>query len=102
MGCEVHICSDGDEALARLTTARSTTDIVVSDIRLASGVDGVALAKQLRQRDPPVPTVLVTGYADRLDDAAAEGIIVVPKPCTPRALRAALIDATAQQVAGAD
>jgi signal transduction histidine kinase len=102
MGCKVHICADGDEALARLTTARSTTDIVVSDIRLASGVDGVALAKQLRQRDPPVPTVLVTGYADRLDDAAAEGIIVVPKPCTPRALRAALIDATAQQVAGAD
>ncbi|HBX57805.1 MAG TPA: Fis family transcriptional regulator, partial [Pseudomonas sp.] len=37
--------------------------IVISDIRLP-GIDGLELLSRLKQRDPSLPVVLITGHGD--------------------------------------
>ena len=37
--------------------------VVVSDIRLP-GMDGMALLAQLRERDPALPVIMITGHGD--------------------------------------
>jgi PAS domain S-box-containing protein len=53
--------------------------LVVSDIVMAGAMDGIGLARALRQRRPELPIVLVTGYST---SAAAAGIefTVLRKP----------------------
>jgi two-component system NtrC family sensor kinase len=53
-------------------------------------IDGIMLAAQLLQRDPPVPVVLMTGYAVRLEQAVRQQMDVLPKPCSPAMLAEAI------------
>ncbi|WP_437879753.1 sigma-54-dependent transcriptional regulator [Pseudomonas sp. LRF_L74] len=59
------IPSDGvasaEEALQRI--GEDFAGIVVSDIRLP-GIDGLELLARLKQRDPSLPVVLITGHGD--------------------------------------
>lgn len=50
-----------EQALARVGV--DFAGIVVSDIRLP-GMDGLALLSQLKQRDPSLPVVMITGHGD--------------------------------------
>ena len=50
-----------EEALAQVDA--DFAGIVVSDIRLP-GIDGLELLKRLKQRDPRLPVVLITGHGD--------------------------------------
>jgi CheY-like chemotaxis protein len=58
----VHVAS-ADAALGALANARSL-DIVLSDIMMPGGVSGLELAREIRRRQPDLPVVLVTGYAE--------------------------------------
>ncbi|HEX6722877.1 MAG TPA: hypothetical protein VF107_15030, partial [Burkholderiaceae bacterium] len=49
------------------------------------------------QRDPPVPVVLMTGYAVRLEQAVRQQLDVLPKPCSPSMLAEAINRAVARQ-----
>ncbi|MEQ1892072.1 MAG: response regulator [Planctomycetota bacterium] len=77
--------------------ARETPDLVLMDIHLADGDDGVETAKKLvRGRDFPV--IFCTAYADeatlkRVEEVGAAGYLV--KPFTAPAVRAALSTALA-------
>ncbi|GIZ12621.1 sigma-54 dependent transcriptional regulator [Pseudomonas sp. NCCP-436] len=53
--------SSAEEALAQIDT--DFAGIVVSDIRLP-GMDGLELLTRLKQRDPSLPVVLITGHGD--------------------------------------
>lgn len=53
--------SSAEDALARVDA--DFAGIVVSDIRLP-GIDGLELLKRLKQRDPRLPVVLITGHGD--------------------------------------
>ncbi|MFF7708081.1 sigma 54-interacting transcriptional regulator [Pseudomonas sp. NPDC007930] len=53
--------ASAEQALARVGT--DFAGIVVSDIRLP-GMDGLALLAELKQRDPTLPVVLITGHGD--------------------------------------
>src|SRR5690554_7420406 len=53
--------SGAEEALAALTP--DFPGVVVSDIRMP-GVDGMALLREVRQRDPDLPVILITGHGD--------------------------------------
>jgi DNA-binding LytR/AlgR family response regulator len=52
---------------------------VVSDIVMAGPIDGIQLARNIREEYPAVPVVLVTGYNNRSMEAQAE-FTVLRKP----------------------
>lgn len=57
----------GNEVLDALTT--KTPDVLLSDIRM-HGMDGTALLKQIKQRHPMLPVIIMTAHSD-LDAAVS-------------------------------
>ncbi|WP_187335358.1 sigma-54-dependent transcriptional regulator [Novosphingopyxis iocasae] len=53
--------ASGDDALARID--RDFEGVVVTDLRMP-GMDGMQLLAALRERDPDLPVVLITGHGD--------------------------------------
>jgi signal transduction histidine kinase/ActR/RegA family two-component response regulator len=91
MGCLVARASSAAAALDYLDSgANEPVDIVLSDIEMPGSRDGISLADELMKREPSVPVVLMTGYTARMEQAVALGIEVLPKPCSPQALAAAI------------
>jgi signal transduction histidine kinase len=88
-GCEVTVAADGAQALAR--QAAGAPEIVLTDLRLADGEDGLAVAQRLRER-AAVPVVVITGdtVPARLRAARETGCTVLTKPLQPARLRAVL------------
>ncbi len=86
-GYRVTVSHDGREAQERLAT--SAFDLVLLD-RMLPGVDGLALARQLRAGSD-VPVIMLTALvdeADRLEGFAAGVDDYVTKPFSPRELLA--------------
>ncbi|KQY88866.1 hypothetical protein ASD35_15170 [Pelomonas sp. Root1444] len=82
------------EAAQRLLVGGAPPDVVLSDIVMPGGQDGVALARWLREQRPALPVVLITGFSNT---AMAEGeFTVLRKPCPPTELLAALQAAVAR------
>ena len=88
LGCRVRRVENARAALAALAEQRF--DVVLSDIEMPGRIDGIELALQLARRAPPLPVVLMSGYAARIEQAKAHGLEVLSKPCSPATLRDAL------------
>jgi len=73
------VTSVTDAAAALAAVERQEFDLVMSDIVMPGGLDGLALARALRARKPDLPVLLVTGYSHQVADAAAE-FVVLRKP----------------------
>lgn len=72
LGCRVTVEPDAVRALKRLTDGEAF-DLMLSDIVMPGGMNGVELAHAAAARDPDLPIVLTTGYAgDRFGDGASE------------------------------
>ena len=84
----IHVASP-DAALGALANARSL-DIVVSDIMMPGGISGLELAREIRRRQPNLPVVLVTGYAEAAANMEDGKFGLLLKPYTLEALAAAL------------
>ncbi|MDR2636969.1 MAG: sigma-54 dependent transcriptional regulator [Zoogloeaceae bacterium] len=87
-GRPVFAAGGGEEALAILR--RERISIVISDVRMMP-MDGIALLKEIRQRHPQLPVVLMTAYADvdRAVEAMRSGACdFLLKPFEPEALLA--------------
>jgi CheY-like chemotaxis protein len=83
--------ASGREALALF--GKDGVDLVITDLGM-SGMTGLALAEQLKSQRP-IPIVLMTGWAEDLDDAATSGVdVVLAKPFT----REKLFEAVARAV----
>lgn len=107
LGCTVEHAADARSALAALERSPGAADVVLSDIEMPGDFDGIALAAQLQARWPQLPVVLMTGYAARLEQAVRLRLDVLPKPCAPAVIAAALGKAIAtrkgvEPVAAAD
>jgi signal transduction histidine kinase/CheY-like chemotaxis protein len=90
LGYEVTRASSAKAALGALANGR-TVDVVVSDIMMPGGMNGVDLARELRRRRVELPVLLTSGYAEAAKQAAdAEGIRILPKPYLLGELAAAL------------
>ncbi len=87
LGCEVSRVVDPQGAL-RLIADEPAFDVVLSDIKMPGGMDGLGLARVLRDACPDLPVVLISGYAAKT--LAGEDFIVLDKPCQPAELVAAL------------
>jgi PAS domain S-box-containing protein len=61
LGYHVRWVTDASAALAELEN--DGIDIVFSDIVMPGKMDGIGLAKTIRQKNPKIPILLVTGYS---------------------------------------
>ncbi len=89
-GYAVQAAEDAEAAL-ELLEAGGPPAALVSDIAMP-GMDGLALARQLRGRWPDLPVVLLSGYAAATIgcDLESEGFTFVAKPYAPAELLAAV------------
>lgn len=96
-GAKVLRAHDVGTAL-RVLDSGAQPDIVLSDVVMPGPLDGVALARQLREQRPGLPVVLISGFSNT---AIADGEFVqLRKPCAPAELLAALQAALAAARAG--
>lgn len=64
---QVTACSQGDDAIDLAEEAANDGhpfDVVILDIRMPPGIDGVVAGSQIRELDPDVEIVFVSGYSD--------------------------------------
>lgn len=90
LGCSTLTAGSCDDAMAVLD-AGAHVDLVFSDVVMPKS-SGVTLARLVRERDPTLPVVLATGYADAVDMATECGAIPLIKPYSIARLAAVLAD----------
>jgi len=64
---DIVACSQGDDAISLAKEAANDGhpfDVVILDVRMPPGIDGVEAGSQIRALDPDVEIVFVTGYSD--------------------------------------
>lgn len=83
MGCRVSVCSSGNQAWA--TFMADPADVVITDLRMPAG-GGEQLVEKLRDFDPLMPIVIVTGHlgaTERLADHLQDDRCAVLKKPVP-------------------
>ncbi|WP_158287778.1 ATP-binding protein [Falsiroseomonas bella] len=80
-GFDVLSAASAEDALDLLEQGGPKPMALVSDV-VMPGMDGLALASRLRERDPDLPVLLVSGYAEVAlgRDLEAERLKLLPKP----------------------
>lgn len=78
-GFEVLEASNADEALAILETQRPITAIF-SDIDMPGSMDGLELARLVRDRWPPVHIILTSGHKKPQAEHLPDRVRFLPKP----------------------
>jgi DNA-binding LytR/AlgR family response regulator len=68
-----------------------TIHLVFCDIVMPGKLNGIALARMLRERFPRLP-VVTTGYAAEAGNASQEGFAILAKPYHPEVLHRAIRD----------
>ena len=90
VGCEVHIAAGTPQACEIARAQR--LDVLLSDLRLQAGDDGLLVLKAVRAIQPGLRAALITGDTapDRLRQAQGAGVPLLHKPVTLAALRGVL------------
>ena len=88
------IVSNGAAALEQAT--HTGPDVVLMDVNLKEGMDGIETARALRERQSTTPIIFVTGFGDpetsaRIRSVNPNGYLL--KPVMPEELEAAIIRA---------
>lgn len=64
---ELTLCRQGDEAVEHVREALDAGepfDVIVLDVRMPPGIDGVEAARQIRELTPGVQILFVSGFSD--------------------------------------
>ncbi len=78
-GFAVHTAANARDALRYLQSA--PVDVLMTDINLPGGMDGLALARRARELSPHLPVIYASAYASMLDEkVTVPGAICVAKP----------------------
>jgi two-component system OmpR family response regulator len=64
---ELRVSAVATSAECMAVIARETVDLVVLDIRLQQGEDGLAIARRLRETSATIPILMLTGRAEEAD-----------------------------------
>jgi CheY-like chemotaxis protein len=78
LGCRIRHARSAREALEVFLSGG--IDLVLSDIVMPGDMNGLDLARTLRERCPGLPILLTTGYSSAALDAAREQFPILPKP----------------------
>jgi CheY-like chemotaxis protein len=89
LGFTVMHAASAAAALGALANGRPV-DIVLSDVMMPGGMNGLQLAREIRRRHPGLHVVLTTGYSQAIRDIDGEDFVVLPKPYTEEGLCNAL------------
>ena len=81
--------SNADEAIAILE-ARKDIRIVFTDIEMPGSMDGLKLARAIRDRWPPIELILTSGYVDVPENDIPERGLFFSKPYRDQEIVAAL------------
>lgn len=97
-GCSVLLAGSIDEALEQ--AGRERPDLVLADLRLRHGENGIDAIGELRRRHGRLPAILISGDTAplRLRDAHAAEVRMLHKPVSAESLR----DAIAQELTTGD
>ncbi len=93
-GFEVIQAANADEAIAILKT-RPDIHVVFTDIQMPGSMDGLKLARFVRDRWPPIRIVATSGHVRVGEDDLPSGSIFLPKPYRGDQVIAALRELTA-------
>jgi two-component system, cell cycle sensor histidine kinase and response regulator CckA len=88
-GYRVLEAPDGPAALACAAANQGQIAALVTDVRMRP-MDGVALSRTLRESNPQLPVVFVSGYPEEADNARGPGTWFVQKPFTRSTLLGAV------------
>ena len=88
-GYHVEVAHDGGTGLAKFQASRFRA--VITDL-LMPGLSGLQVAAAIREFDPAMPVLLLTGSANRaaVEQARAFRLTILHKPCPIPDLRAAI------------
>lgn len=89
-GHHVTHASNAPKALSLLETSADAFDVILSDLVMPGDLNGLDLARTVRQRWPRLSVLLATGYSEFASDAEQEGFALLRKPYQPEALAEAL------------
>lgn len=93
-GYSVDHALDVTAAQIILRNPHQKVDVVLSDIVMPGGANGVDLARWIqRQCGSSLPVILATGYSDKAQAAADEGFPILRKPYNAMELHRAIIEA---------
>ena len=98
LGYRVERAAHADSALRKLRD--DSFDLVLSDIVMPGGLNGLDLAHAVRDHHPELPLVLVSGYSDKANLALHAGFILLTKPYTAAALAEAIESARTRKTNG--
>jgi signal transduction histidine kinase/ActR/RegA family two-component response regulator len=87
-GCNVLSAPQGQEALRIVNQQKGVIDLLVTDV-IMPGMNGPALAKQVRSLRPEIKVLYMTGYSGEFvrSDMLVPGVSFIQKPFTPADLR---------------
>ncbi|MBL9135071.1 MAG: PAS domain S-box protein [Verrucomicrobiales bacterium] len=88
-GFQVLQAGEGKEALRLWDAPVSNVDLLLTDVVMPEGMDGLELARLLRRSRPDLPVILMTGYSAELLKPGFEvppGTHFLQKPCGPHEL----------------
>jgi signal transduction histidine kinase/CheY-like chemotaxis protein len=97
LGFSVTHVTGADAALGALANSRHI-DLVLSDIMMPGGVNGLELAREIRRRHPDLRILLTTGYVESAADMKDGEFNVLAKPFSLESLAEALGVEVAQDV----
>ena len=89
-GFAVCPAEDGEQAAALIAAPPVAFTLLVTDIHMPGGLDGIAVARLMQEQYPDVPVIYITGRPDVLDSVGPLGPnrALMPKPFAPSELLA--------------
>lgn len=83
-GFAVESVTNAADALVHIT--RAPIDVLLTDINLPGGMDGMVLARRARQLRPDLAVIYASARAALKQEARVPGSAVLPKPYEPAVL----------------
>lgn len=83
------------EAALNIFTARPDIKVLLTDVHMPGQMDGMELARTVRQRVPKMGIIVMSGRAEPKADELPDGVTFLSKPIDDRVLVKALNDLAA-------
>ena len=94
-GCQVSQADELGPLIALADEKTRPPDLLISDFRLSSKLDGVMATQQIREHyDPQLPSIIVSGDFDEavIQRIKQEAVYYLPKPVVPHTLKTLISD----------